>query len=196
MKMLNDYELLYYCYQNNEASFNLLLEKYTGYIYYVINVFKQNYYFFCYEEIDLYSEATILLYECIYNYREELNTKFSTYFVSCLKRHYLNIVRSLTNNKNRTHAVALSLDGIANNNDMNLYSIIAGENISVSEQVNNNDYLKDGLTKLQKQLNVIENRIVYYYLKGYSYREIAIINKVSLKKIDNTLQKYRRIIKM
>ena len=193
--LLNDYELLYYCYQNNEGSFNLLIKKYERYIYYVINLFKKKYYFFSYEDIDLFNEGLILLMECIYSYRDDLDVKFSSYFISCLKKKYLYIIRSLTNNKNKTHALALSLDSCASDDELDLYSIIDNGQMSVAEQVNNSYLVAEGLNTLKSLLNDQEKAIIYYYLKGYSYQEIMTIVKVETKKVDNTIQKYKKLVK-
>lgn len=193
--MLNDYELLYYCYQNNEQSFNLLMKKYERYIYYIIHIYKKTYYFFSYEDIDLYSEATILLYECVFSYRDDLEVKFSSYFLACLKKRYMVIIRSLVNNKNRGHALAMSLDTSMSNAKLDLYPLIDNKELAIAEQVYNSYLIEKGINKLKEKLTVEENKIVYYYLKGYSYDYIAKTLNLSGKKIDNTVQKYKRVLK-
>lgn len=192
---LNDYELLYYCYQENEASFRLLAKKYERYIYYMITLFKKNYYFFSYEDSDLHNEALILLYECVFNYRDDLSVKFSSYYLACLKRKYLYIIRKLASNKTRAHSLALSLDSSSSSEDLDLYSIIDNGNTCVAEQVNNTYEIEISLKKLKKNLNNTEKKILYFYLKGYSYDEIAFKTDVNNKKIDNTIQKYKRVVK-
>ncbi|MEG0686990.1 MAG: sigma-70 family RNA polymerase sigma factor [Erysipelotrichales bacterium] len=190
---LNDYELLYYCYQENEASFEMLASKYERYIYYIINLFKKNYFFFSMEDSDLYNEALILLYESIFNYREEFNVKFSSYYLSCLKRRYMYLIRNLASNKNKGHALAMSLDVSPSNEDVDLYSIISNNELAISEQVNNNYLIDKTLKKLEKKLNELEKNIINQYLMGYHYEEIATQYNISKKKIDNTVQKYKKL---
>ncbi|MEG0283683.1 MAG: hypothetical protein RR543_00065 [Erysipelotrichales bacterium] len=191
---LNDYELLYYCYQMNEASFELLANKYERYIYYIINLFKKNYFFFSMEDSDLYNEALILLYESVFNYREEFNVKFSSYYLSCLKRRYMYLIRTLSSNKNKGHALAMSLDSSPTNEDIDLYSIIPNNELCVSEQVYNNYLVDKTLKRLEKKLNELELKIINQYLLGYRYEEIAGKLSVSKKKIDNTVQKYKKLV--
>ena len=193
--MLNDYELLYYCYQQNESSFNLLAAKYERYIYYIINLYKKRYYFFAYEDIDLYNEGLILLYDCIFSYRDDLDVRFSSYFLACLKRRYLFLIRNLANNKNKTHALAISLDYCPGDSELDLYSVIDNQALSVSEQVYHNDLIEKTLTVLVGNLNEMENKIIYYYLQSYRYNEIARLLNIDLKKIDNTVQKYKKLVK-
>ncbi|MEG0686207.1 MAG: hypothetical protein RR425_02865, partial [Erysipelotrichales bacterium] len=183
-----------YCYQMNEASFELLANKYERYIYYIINLFKKNYFFFSMEDSDLYNEALILLYESVFNYREEFNVKFSSYYLSCLKRRYMYLIRTLSSNKNKGHALAMSLDSSPTNEDIDLYSIIPNNELCVSEQVYNNYLVDKTLKRLEKKLNELELKIINQYLLGYRYEEIAGKLSVSKKKIDNTVQKYKKLV--
>ncbi len=192
---VNDYELLYYCHQESEEGFNLLVERYGNYIFYIINLYKKDYYFFTYEDNDLYNESLLLLYECIYTYCEDYNVKFSSYYLACLKRKLMSLIRNLASNKNKGHAFALSLDYCPNSEDLDLYNVIDNDQLLVNEQVTNNYLLDNSLQIIKSNLNIIEQRIVYYYLKGYTYIEIVNQLKIDFKKVDNTLQKYRRLVK-
>ncbi|MDH6603392.1 RNA polymerase sporulation-specific sigma factor [Bacilli bacterium PM5-9] len=192
---LNDYELLYYCYQENEFSFELLANKYERYIYYIINLYKKKYFFFSSEDIDLHNEALILLYECVYSYRDDLNVKFSSYFLACLKKKYLFLIRNLTNNKNKTHALAMSLDSCPSNNDLDLYSVISNNDLSIAEQVYNDYLVGDAIKIMKNTLSELENKIIFYYLHGYSYNDISMMLGVENKKIDNTIQKYKKLVR-
>jgi len=193
---LNDYELLYYCHQDNEFSFELLAEKYKKYIYYIINTFKKEYYFFANEDIDLYNEALILLYECIFTYRDDLDVKFSSFFAACLKRKYLHIIRSLANNKNKSHASAISLDRCSSKDNIDLYSIVDNNDLAVSEQVYNGYLIENSLKTMKETLNDLENKIIHCYLYGYSYEEVARQLNLDKKKVDNTIQKYRKMVRI
>lgn len=190
---MNDYELLYYIHQNCEKSFEYLIEKYHRYIYFIIKIFQKKYYFFTYDDCDLYNEAIILLYECTDTYREDLDVKFSTYFIFCLKKRYLLLIRNLNNNKNKMHAYAISLDAIPHHEDMDFYDIIDNGQLCISEQVHNQYLEQKALALLKDKYNDLEKSIIYYYLLGYSYKEIQILTRVSNKKIDNTIQKLKRI---
>lgn len=191
---MNDYELLYYIHQNDELSFNYLVDNYRRYIYYIINLFHKKYYFFGYDDQDLFNEAIILLNDCVYTYRDDLNVKFSSYFIACLKRRYLYLIRNLANNKNRGHALALSLDSNYAHDDLDLYNIIPNYDIAVNEKANNNYLIEKAFEIMKNNLNELEKNIIYYYIKGYSYKEIETIIKVNTKKIDNTIQKYRKLV--
>lgn len=191
--VLNDYELLYYCYQNNEYSFNLLAEKYRKCIYYVINLMKNKFYFSTYDDDDLYNEGLILLYECVYSYQEMKNIKFSSYYIACLKNRYTNIVRILLNNKNKALTSASSLD--YNNNEQSLHEIIEDKRYNIKESVINNYIIDDTVKFLGDNMNEIELKIIYSYLRGYSYNEISVLHNIKIKKIDNSIYKYKKLLK-
>lgn len=192
---VNDYELLYYAHQQNEEAFNILVEKYKNYIYYMIHRFKKEYYFFTYEDSDLFNESLLLLYECIYTYSEEYNVKFSSYYLACLKRKLISFIRTLSSNKNKSHAYALSLDYNPNDEELNLYDVIDNNEMAVNERVSNDYLLKQSLQNLKDNMNQLEIDIVYHYLVGYSYEEIKKLLNTQIKKVDNTLQKYRRLVR-
>lgn len=177
-------------------SFNYLVDNYRRYIYYIINLFKKKYFFFGYDDQDLFNEAIILLNECVYTYREDLNIKFSSYFIACLKRRYLYLIRNLSNNKNRSHAFALSLDACVQCDEMDLYNIIPNQEMAINEVVTNSYLIENAIEAMKNNLSKVENQIIYYYIKGYSYKEIESIISVGTKKIDNTIQKYRKLVAM
>lgn len=189
---MNDYELLYYIHQKCEKSFDYLVEKYHRYIYFIIKIFQKNYNFFGYDDNDLYNEAIILLYECTQSFRDDLDVKFGTYFIFCLKKRYLLLLRNLSNNKNKMHAYSMSLDTIPNHENMSYYDVIDNGQIGVSEQVNNQYLNQKALDILKEKFNDVEKSIIYYYLLGYSYKEIQVLTKENSKKIDNTIQKLKR----
>lgn len=192
---VNDYELLYYCHQKNEESFNFLVEKYKRYIFYIINLLKKDYYFFSYDDNDLYNESLLLLYECIDTYCEDYNVKFSSYYLACLKRKLMALIRSLSSNKNRGHALALSLDYCPTNEDLDLYNVVESKELSVHEQVVNSYLVDQSLLIIKDKMNDLEKNILYYYLQGFSYQDIVEDLGTEFKKVDNTLQKYRRLVK-
>lgn len=192
---VNDFELLYYCHQDNEEGFNLLVNRYEKYIFHIINLYKKNYYFFAYEDNDLYNESLLLLYECTFSYCEDYDVKFSSYYLACLKRKLMSLIRNLASNKNKGHAFALSLDYCPSNEDLDLYNIIDNDQLLVSEQVTNTYLIDDSLKLIKKKMNLLEQKVIYYYLNGYSYLEIGRLLEIEFKKVDNTLQKYRNLVK-
>lgn len=190
----NDYELIYYCHQNNYKSFEILVNKYEKYIYYIINTFKKTYYFAGYEDQDLYNEGVLLLYECIFSYQEIYDVSFATFFVSCFKKKLQYIIRKIISNKNKINSIAYSLDALNDDSNQDMHQMIGDSGVNVSESVMNNDLLNKKIKSIGKHMNKDEIKIVYMYLIGYPYIDIAQELCVSKKKVDNTIQKYKKIV--
>lgn len=192
----NDYELLYYCYQNNPKSFELLVKKYEKYIYYIINMFKKSYYFSGYEDQDLYHEGLILLYDCIFSYQEVYNVSFSTFYISCFKKKLQYIIRKIISNKSKINSIACSLDAINEQSNQDMHQLIQDNRVDITNKIKNDDLIEKCILKLENKLKKDEIKIVYMYLIGYQYLEIAQCFNVSKKKVDNTIQKYKKLAYM
>jgi RNA polymerase sporulation-specific sigma factor len=194
--IINDYEMIYYILQNNEYCFELLVQKYEKYIYYIINLYKKQYTYIGYEDSDLYNEALILLYECIFTYQDEYNVKFSSYYLSCLKRKLFFLLKRNISNKNKLNNYALSLDQpLKDDTNNNLYTIIDNQEKSVSETINDKYYIEESIKLLRKKMSEQELHIVHLYFQGYSYQDISGFLFIDTKKVDNTIQKYKKIVR-
>lgn len=194
--LINDYEMIYYILQNNEYCFELLVQKYEKYIYYIINLYKKQYTYIGYEDGDLFNEALILLYECVFSYQDEYNVKFSSYYLSCLKRKLFFIMKKNISNKNLINNFALSFDQpLKEGGNNNLYTIIDNQERSVNETINNKYYIEESLKLLKEKMSSRELKIIHLYFQGYSYNDISGFLFIDNKKIDNTIQKYKKIVK-
>ena len=129
-------------------------------------------------EDDLIQEGNLALMKAIKTFKpHDGRAKFETYASVCIKNRILDILRSQTTDTN------VSVD-------------IIPENFLVTDY----DYLdlaikRDILDKALKMLPGIERAIFNSYMEGHSYAEISKIFEIAPKKIDNTIQKIKSLVK-
>lgn len=177
----------------NQECFNDLANYYSRLINHNIDLFKKNYYFFGYEDQEIFNEALKLLDTCIHKFDDTLNIKFQTFYTSSLQYRLFNILRDSLSAKNKPLATAISFDAKIGESENTLYSIIPDGSLLVSEQFNNQELFKEIVDIYKIKLTIIEQKIWYYHLVGYTYEEIAHKFKINRKKVDNTIQKTRKL---
>ncbi len=189
----NDNELLYMIYQKDEIAINILVEKYYNLIHSTISriIYSRD----VYNSIcdDFYQMGLIMINECLESFNPYLSVKFSTFFVLCLERKLRNQLRNIYRKGNSAYNM-ISLD--AQLDDQNDYSLV--DNIESRVYEYRGDYhvnhlnLKDQINVVIKDFPILDQEICRLRSEGYSYLEIAEKLACSYKKVDNTLQKFKR----
>jgi RNA polymerase sigma factor (sigma-70 family) len=177
----------------NEDSFKLIVAKYEKLIYFILNNYKKRYYINKYDIDELYNESLILLYKCIFSFRDDLGFFFKSYYMTSLNNYLYNLLRSENSLKRANEFSDYSLDYIYDDNM--IFSQVIADNKS-SYHFNNLNYcfLKDSIYKINGSLKSEEKLIFTYFIEGYQYKEIADMLKIKIKKVDNTIQKCRKLI--
>ncbi|MDR1782340.1 MAG: sigma-70 family RNA polymerase sigma factor [Bacilli bacterium] len=191
----NDYELLYYCYMNDEKAFEMLQNKYRKLIYFIINRFIERYKLYNCDVDDIYNESLLLLYKNIYSFKDQYSTSFKSYFTACLNKYLANILRSnLALKRSNYHNKSdYSLD-YYNNDNLSFGNVIADNRSSYIKDMNNYLYIKNEISSLTNHITYLELTVFYLFVSGYSYKEIALILQVNIKKIEYIIRKCRKYI--
>ena len=130
-------------------------------------------------EQDLMQEGMLALLRARDTFREGSGAKFETYASCVIRNHLIDILRRQKNNPDISSECP---DNTANHK----FSPEAEEQF-----LEKSSTIKKILTSLPE----IERAIFNCYFQGYSYDEIVKIFNTSKKKIDNTIQKVRKLIK-
>lgn len=184
----NDYELLYYIHQRDDEGLNLLIKKYHMTIMQFIRKNKA-YYFQRYNDYtEIYQIALIILLESAQCYR--LDKKLSFYHFYLMKLKYALIDRM----RKEKFGNMLSLD----------YQICEASGYYLMDTLENQDPSLDAdwlirldevykkKNRFEQNFSNIERKVFHLRYEGYSYREIAESLHISVKKVDNILQKIRK----
>lgn len=135
---------------------------------------------------DLIQEGMIGLFKAIQDYRPDREASFQTFASLCIERQLYSAVKNSTRQKHiplnsyislSEEAETGSLEGLWSENPEAL--IIDRENTGSLEK------------QISRTLSPMENKVLAYYLEGYSYVQIAELMNKQSKSIDNALQRIR-----
>lgn len=162
---LSDDELISLSKSNDGDAESELLHRYKT----LVKQVARSYFLIGGETEDLVQEGMIALYCAIRAYNPDKSASFKTFAVLCVKRQLIDVIRRAGKNKE----IPLSEE-------------------EAEEEMPENDELWDDV---KSALSDDENKILEGYLRGLSYAEIAEERSLSVKKVDNDLQKIKKIIK-
>lgn len=193
--LLSEEELVLSAQQGDSNALDEVLCSYRGFVRYVC----QRYYLKDGDQQDLLQEATIGLLEAIKAYNYKTKVKFRNFAFICIKRE-LDSVVSRSNRKKRQVL----------NNAIPIYSYVeeenarygseyyTGENLMRSDKdtpesaLIAREGLKELLEFLQRELTLLEQKVLFLRIEGRSYREITDILEIQSKAVDNAIQRIRR----
>jgi len=126
------------------------------------------------DEEDLFQEGMIAYMRAAQTFDPSAAAKFETYASVVIKNRFIDIMRG------RQHDASPGIDEEATAGDFNLDDQI---NIIEIKEI------------LAEHVNEIERAIFNSYIEGFSYEEISKIFDCPRKKIDNVVQKVKKVIK-
>ena len=133
---------------------------------------------------DLAQEGMIALYRAIKTYRPESGA-FAAYAAGCVKNRLLDVIKSANRDKHK------ALNGyipLADADEL-LGAGMSAEEIAISRESG-----RDLAKALDSGFSDEEKALLNLYLTGKSYKEIAGVLGVTVKKVDTSLQKLKKKI--
>jgi len=139
------------------------------------------------EKEDLIQEGLIGLFSAIRSFSPQGGASFRTYAFLCIKRRMSSAIRSAYCRKHIPLNNYLSLDDESNLQAAALTNVINPEDMIVCRE-------DIGTVKnvVENCLTTLERRILNMYVSGVSYAAMAKSFNVSIKTIDNSLQKIKK----
>ena len=176
----NDYELIYMIRENEEA-FDYLLEKYEPLLKRIASSFVLKYQNRNIEYDDILQQCRITLFNAVKQYDIDKEVLFYSYLLSSINKSVLKYIRS-----NRYK-----------NNDYKYKDIQDINSVDVSSGYdplhNYIDYeYEQEIIAFKNSLNILEASVFELRYNGFSYKDIAILLDISIKKVDNILVKLRK----
>lgn len=147
---------------------------------------------------DIIQEGMIGLYKAIKNYNPSKEASFKTFAVLCIKHQIQSAIKSSTANKNKPLSSAVSFQDFAEDSNGNSFEFLPVELIfdesPEDEAINKEEYVSLK-KKIKDILSPLEYKVLNYYIKGYTYKEISITLGVTEKSIDNSLSRIKTKLK-
>lgn len=194
--MLKDVEYLYLIRQNDEHALKIMMDRFDRLVW-----SRAHYYYNLHQPRgivvqDLYQEGCVALHESLFSYEEERDVGLAYYIDLCVTSRIKTELRRCRGYSYRMLDSSFSLDMcVSEDGNLSLGDLVASESLkSNPTKMAKYQEAKQFATNVYNQLTLLEQEIVRYREEGYSYKEIALLSKVQPKKVDNVVQKLRRMI--
>lgn len=188
---LADQDLLRFSKQGNRYAIDILIERYRNFVW----VKARTYFLIGGDREDIIQEGMIGLFKAIRDFDETKLASFKGFAELCVTRQIITAIKTATRQKHIPLNSYISLDKpiYDQESERTLLDMIAGsrsvdpqERMIIEERQKNFDLM------LYKVLSEFERQVLYLYLDGRTYVEMAEQMNRSEKSIDNALQRVKR----
>lgn len=181
---LSDEILVEKAKQGDILSINHILYRYKT----MVKSYARRYFLVGGETDDLIQEGMIALYSSIQDYSPDKNTTFKTFATLCIKRQIYDSIRTASRNKHKPLNDFISL--YAKGFEYFFIDSANPEECYIAEES-----LKTIEYNIKSLLHSDEKHLFELYLSGLSYKEIADNMSITVKSVDNNLQKIKKTLK-
>ena len=177
--------------ENDTIALEYLIEKYKK----IVRIKARGYYIMGGDSEDIIQEGMIGLYKAIRDFDESKQVNFYSFAVLCITRQIHTAIKSANRQKHIPLNSSLSLDRAVyeENEDLTYIDTFTNNDITNPESLIISSENKTALEKrISESLSTLERRVLFLYLRGKSYVEIAAIIGKDEKSIDNALQRIKK----
>lgn len=188
---LNDEQILGHIKGGNNAALEYLINKYKSFVcskaktYFLIGADKE----------DIIQEGMIGLFKAIRDFKDDKLVSFKSFAEICVTRQIITAVKTATRQKHipLNSYISLNKPVYEEEGDRTLIETIDQDNISDPEAL----FIgKEEMSRIEGKINEVlspfELEVLYAYLQGISYQEIAKILDKDVKAVDNALQRIKK----
>lgn len=193
---ITDFEYLYMQRQNCDVSMHELFCKYDAMLWKMSHEFYQSFRPEGIQVHDLYQEGKLGILEGILTYQESKEVGLAHYIKLCATTHIRMALRKCRNKSYMLLSSRFSLDiSIAEDASICYKDLVPCENPEYDPQFHAN--IEESRIILASRLQCLkedEKMIYRFWNDGYSYLEISEKTKSDKKRIDNVIQKIKRLV--
>ena len=157
-----------------------LLQKYRP----LVHSIASHYFGASLESEDIAQEGMLALLSAIYAFRSDKNASFRTFATVCITNRIRSAVKENAAPGNAPLNGYIPLDSLELAADSDPVHII------ISDEAE-----EEWFRIFENDLSSLENRVLRCFLKGYTYREIAALLRITEKAADNAMQRIRAKLK-
>ncbi|SHI01447.1 RNA polymerase sporulation sigma factor SigH [Clostridium grantii] len=186
-----DEELALMAKEGDKDAQEFLMRKYKNFVkskaksYFLIGADKE----------DIYQEGMIGLYKAIRDFKTDRLSSFKAFAELCVTRQIITAIKTATRQKHIPLNTYVSLNKpiYDEESDRTLLDILSTVKVSDPEEVIiGREEMNNMESEIVKSLSELELEVLYYYIQGKSYQEIACDMDRQAKSIDNALQRIKR----
>ena len=188
---MTDEELVFLSRNGSEKAENELLERYKD----TVMKISRGYFIIGGELEDIVQEGMIGLYKAIKNFKTDKNATFKTFAITCIKHQIQTAIKKANTKKNLPLSNSVSLQSFSENEEEEFLPVNLIFQVSPDEKIIGRENYKDLIETIKQTLSKKEFEVLKYYLRGYSYKEIAEFLGLNQKSIDNSLSRIKNKLK-
>ncbi len=147
------------------------------------------------ETEDLIQEGMIGLFKAMRDYKDDKETSFFSFADLCISRQLYSALEASNRKKHMPLNTYISFSTEEGETGVPLEQLITEQALSPEQMLIEHESRVEFFRRLQENLSAMEKTVLYLYLEGNSYMQIAGIMSKTPKSIDNTLQRIRGKIK-
>lgn len=147
------------------------------------------------ETEDLIQEGMIGLFKAVRDYDPEKEVSFFVFAELCINRQLYSALEASNRKKHIPLNTYISFSNQEETAGINLEQVLTDQTASPEQMLIEQERKEEFFQRLQEKLSPMEKKVLYLYLDGYSYIQIAEQMEKTPKSIDNTLQRIRGKIK-
>lgn len=148
------------------------------------------------EPEDLIQEGMIGLFKAVRDFNPEKEVSFFSFAELCISRQLYSALEASNRKKHIPLNNYISFSNQEESEGINLEQMITEQTISPEQRLIEQEVKQEFFDKLEEKLSLMEKKVLYLYLEGSSYTQIAEFMGKTPKSIDNTLQRIRSKIKL
>lgn len=188
---MTDEQVVELIHNKDDVAQEYLIEKYKG----LVRVKTRSYFMLGAEREDIIQEGMIGLYKAIRDFNKDKQVNFFSFAELCISRQIITAIKTAGRQKHIPLNSYMSLNRpVYDENDDYTYIELLSCDISSNPEamVIDTEEKKNIEHKIAVVLSSLERKVLYLYLKGKSYTEIAEKVDKDEKSIDNALQRVKK----
>ena len=188
-----DERLLFQIKEGNNVALEELINKYKNFV----RAKAKTYFLVGADKEDIVQEGMIGLFKAIRDFKDEKMVSFKSFAEICVTRQIITAIKTATRQKHMplNSYISLNKPVYEDDGERTLMETINHDTISDPEML---FISKEELLRIEGKINEVlssfELEVLYLYLQGKSYHEIAGELNKEVKSIDNALQRIKKKI--
>ena len=191
LSRLSDEELVALAQSGDADALESVIWRYKGLVY-----SKSKLYFLAgADKDDIVQEGLIGLYKAVKDFDSDKSAYFKLFASVCVSRQIISAVKAASRKKHIPLNSYVSLDNSAfdEESDANLLEFVTADDVLNPEEILIDRENTDGIEyKIKKALSKFESSVLFDYLDGMSYQEIAAKERRDVKAVDNAVQRIKK----
>lgn len=147
------------------------------------------------EPEDLIQEGMIGLFKAVRDYDVKKESSFFSFAELCISRQLYSALESSNRKKHIPLNNYVSFSHQEEQENVALEQVLMDQTASPEQMLIEQEGRAEFFQKLEEKLSPMEKKVLYLYLEGHSYLQIAEIMGKTSKSIDNSLQRIRGKVK-